>query len=206
MKWSCYKLSNFEKLLKNNFQSTNNKMKKKLLSKSTDDMNKECTYYRSSILDCNCGEVAIESSIYKTKMKCSHMLFRSIQKGEKIEEIELLKCPQIKIEYQYELITGSKMSISFNLINGERQKQDYQRDEILIKHAARTIKKYSHCKDKLPQNIEYVDQKLRPNIHNDSIFIGQFPLSFYSVVSGGIYKFSGQIKDLQQNDDDDFFM
>ena len=204
IKWSNYKLSNFEKLLQKNFNYTNNKMKRKLLSKSSNDMNKECAYYKSSIFHCNCGEVAIESSIYKTKMKCSHMLFKCIQKGEKIENIEFPKCPQIKIKYKTKIkpIGKSKMNVSFNFINGEKQKQDLKRDEILIKHAARTIKKYSYCKDKLPQIIEYLDQKLKPNIHNDIIFIGQFPLSFYSAVSGDIYKFSGQIKDIQPNDDD----
>lgn len=206
MKWMNYKLSNFEKLLQKNFNYTHNKMKRKLRSKSIDDMKKECTYYQSSTFHCNCGEVAIESSMYKTQMKCSHMLFKCVQKGEKLEEVELPKCPQIKIKYKNknELIGGSEMSISFNLMSGEKQKQDYQRDEILIKHAARTIKKYTHCKDKLPQIIEYVDEKLRPHIHNDTTFIGQFPLCSYSVVSGGIYQFSGQIKSIQQNDDDDF--
>ena len=92
MKWSNYKLSNFEKLLQKNFHSTNNKMKRKLLSKRTDDMIKECAYYQSTRFDCNCGE----SNIYKTKTKCTHML--CIQKGETVEDIELPKFPQMKIK------------------------------------------------------------------------------------------------------------
>ena len=56
--------------------------------------------------------------------------------------------------------------------------------------AAKTIKKFSHCKDKLPAIIEFLNETLKPNLHQDYSFIGQLPLSFYSAVSSAIYKFS----------------
>ena len=75
-------------------------MKYKFLSKSPNYMIKECSYYKSTMISCNCGEVTLESSLYKTKMKCPYMIFRCIQNGEKIETIELPKCPKIKLKYK----------------------------------------------------------------------------------------------------------
>ena len=134
------------------------------------------------------------------------MIFKCIQNGEKIETLEFPKCPKIKLKYKtrFTSILDKKMNVEFNFLDGTKQKRDFERDEILIKHAARTIKKYSHCKEKLPEITEFLDKNLRPKIHEDDIFIGQFPLSFYSAVSGGIYKFSGQIEDFQfENDESD---
>ena len=64
-------------------------------------------YYQSTMFDCNCGEVAFESSIYKAKMKCSHMLFKCVQKGEKIEN---------NIKYQSEATPIGKAQMNVRLI------------------------------------------------------------------------------------------
>lgn len=72
---------------------------KKLHSKSLNDMINECKYYQSTIFTCNCGEVSLESKLYQTPLKCSHMLFCHIQNGENLDAIELPKRPDIKLQF-----------------------------------------------------------------------------------------------------------
>ena len=69
-----------------------------------------------------------------------------------------------------------------------------------MKYAAKTIKKFSQCKDKLPVIFQYLNETLRSNLHQDDSFIGPFPLPFYSAVSSGIYKFSQIIKEFDDED------
>lgn len=132
------------------------------------------------------------------------MLYCCTQKGESIDKIELPKSPTIKIKYKEHksLISHEKINVQYNFLDGKKQKKSMERDEILLNHAARTIKKYSQCKEKLPEIKKFLDEILRPKIHDDDTFIGNFPLSFYSAVSAGIFKFSGQIQDIQYDDDE----
>lgn len=99
VKWSNRKISNFQKLLSKNFDYIVNKSIKKLQSKSSNDMIKECKYYQSTMFTCNCGEVSLESKLYRTPLKCSHMLFCHLQNGENLDAIELPKCPDIKLQF-----------------------------------------------------------------------------------------------------------
>ena len=80
---------------------------------------------------------------------------------------------------------------SIFLMVKSKKKKDSERDEIHIKHAARTIKKYSHSKEKLLIIIDYLNRNLRPKIHDDDIFIDQYLLLF-----------RGQIKDIYIDNDD----
>ena len=108
-------------------------MIKKVKSINNIDMEKECDYYQSTIFHCNCGEVAMESSMYQTQMLCSHMLYRYIQKGIKIEEVEFPKFPRIKIQYNTNNnLIENKINIPFNFMNGEKQMQDYMEEMICL--------------------------------------------------------------------------
>ena len=42
------------------------------------------------------------------------------------------------------------MNVEFNFLDGKKKKKkkDFERDEMIIKHASRTIKKYRNCKEK----------------------------------------------------------
>ena len=60
-------------LLKKNFEYTINKSKRKVISKSDNELLRECSYYKSTMISCECGEVALESALYHTKLKCSHL-------------------------------------------------------------------------------------------------------------------------------------
>lgn len=70
-------------------------------------------------------------------------------------------------------------------------------------HAARTIKKYAQYNEKIPLIKKFLEKTLKPKLRHDNTFIGPFPLSYYSSVSSGIYKFSNKIEDNHISDDDD---
>ena len=70
-----------------------------------------------------------------------------------------------------------------------------------MKHAAKTIKKFSQCKEKLPLIIEYLNETLLTKLQQDDTFIGSLPSSFYSAVSSGIYKFSGIFRDIDDDEE-----
>ena len=97
----------------------------------------------------------------------------------------------------------TKLTIKYNKIIPKKKSQDYDRDQILLRHAARTIKKYSKCDEKIPLILEFLEKTLTPKIHDDETFIGSYPLSYYTAVSSGIYKFSGKIEEINFDDDDD---
>lgn len=40
------------------------------------------------------------------------------------------------------------MNVEFNSLDEKKKKKDFERDEMIIKHASRTIKKYRNCKEK----------------------------------------------------------
>ena len=62
--------------------------------KNDDDMEKECKYYHSTEKKCLCGELSLESQLYRTEMLCSHMIYCQIKKGKKIDKINFPKCPK----------------------------------------------------------------------------------------------------------------
>lgn len=85
----------------------------------------------------------------------------------------------------------------------ENKKKYQNDDDILMMHAARTIKKYAQCNEKIPLIKKFLEKTLKPKLHHDNTFIGPFPLSYYSSVSSGIYKFSNKIEDNHISDDSD---
>ena len=93
--------------------------------------------------------------------------------------------------------------IEYNEIEFGNKKKKIDEDDFLLRTAARTIKRYSQCKEKIPFITEFLNRTLKPNLHNDDTFIGPFPLSYYSAVSAGIYKFSKKIEDIDFDTDSD---
>lgn len=148
------------------------------------------------MISCQCGEVALESALYHTKIKCSHRLFLCLKNGESLDNISP-KCPNVILLYRPLKFLAQNSIIEYKIITHKNQNKNNDQDEYLMKHAAKTIKKFSHCNDKLPVIIEYLNETLKPYLHPDNSFIGPFPLSFYSAVSSGIYKFSQIIQDFE---------
>lgn len=203
IKWLNRKKTNFGKLLNKNFIYSTNKAKRKVLSKSESDMIKECQYYHSSANKCMCRELALESKMYRTQMMCSHMIYCHIKNGKSIEEIQFPKCPDVKLDYipcQF-LNKSLRFEVEYNEIIQKKKTQDLDRDQKILNHSAKTIKKYSNCKEKMPKILECLDKSLKPKLHADDAFIGSFPLSFYSVVSSGIFKFCEEIEDINIDND-----
>ena len=159
-------------LLKKNFEYTINKSKRKVISKSDNELLRECSYYKSTMISCECGEVALESALYHTKLK-----YRPIFQLE----------DENKIEY--------------NEITPKKKNKNDKYIDFLMKHAAKTIKKFSQCKVKLPLIIEYLNETQITKLQHDDTFIGSLPSSFYSAVSSGIYKFSGIFRDIDDDEE-----
>ena len=108
-------------LLKKNFEYTINKSKRKVISKSDNELLRECSYYKSTMISCECGEVALESALYHTKLKCSHMMFCSVQKGEILEKITS-ECPNITLKYRPIFQLEDENKIEYNEITPKKKK------------------------------------------------------------------------------------
>ena len=100
IKWSNRKISSFTKLLNKNFNYSTNKAKKKFLSKCDSDLIRECEYYHSTSEKCLCGELTLESNLYRTQMICSHMIHCHTKNGISKDEIQFPTCPDVKLNYK----------------------------------------------------------------------------------------------------------
>ena len=67
------------------------------------------------MISCQCGEVALESSLYHTNLKCSHQLFQCLKHGETLDKISP-ECPNITLLYHpFMRLTQRLNIIKFNM-------------------------------------------------------------------------------------------
>ena len=89
----------------------------------------------------------------------------------------------------------NEFKLTTNIVPRERTAQSYDELKILKESAVKTIKKFSHCKDKTSISL-YVDENL--SAIGESFANGK-PMNYHSVVHNGILRYTQMRKNTREN-------
>ena len=174
----------FKDRVKQVYNNTRRSVNKKVARLSNERMQYECSCYKTTVDKCLCGETIFESTLLKINIPCSHRVSKGATFPE-LPDFNLIMNPSI-----------NEFKLTTNIIPRERRAQSYDEIKILKENAVKTIKKYSHSKDKASIT-QYVDENL--STIGESFANGK-PMNYHSVVHNGIIRYTKMLKTKEKID------
>ena len=165
----------FKESIEHNYNNTKRRIKSHHDSiVRLQEMDSQMKFYSTSEANCECGETAIESAMYRCNIPCSHQ-FHIVQKFPQLPEFIDLKIfgNTEKLEFEYE----EKPAVTQELEKSENDKQIFQ--------AVQTIRRLSHYKNK-NEIREFVQSTME---HKDIFVFGQ-SIGLLQTICEGIRKFT----------------
>lgn len=155
----------FQRIRRNVLRRTNNCPR--------EEMQKEIISFNTNIEHCDCGETALESSMYRTPIPCSHMVFCGA-KFPRLPDVDMRLRPcWIKSKFEYTVVQRT------------RDPPPSNKQAKLKEVAVKNIKRYSHYRKKAEIH-EFVEQ----NYDDGHGFVLGKPIGFYRLIHKGIVFFS----------------
>ena len=165
----------FSEHVKHSYQRIKRNIMRKAKLYSKDEMQKEIDSFKSTIENCTCGETALESSMYRIRIPCSHMIFCGAE-FPPLPDIDLKLHPYTE---------WSKSKFEFTVVERSHDHPSITRHAKLKEIAIKNIKRYSHYRKKAEIQ-EFVEQ----NFDDEQGYVLGKPIGFYRLTHRGIIHFS----------------
>ena len=171
------KYNSVEERIRHNYNEIKRKTRNKHLNTPIIELDKMCTFYSTTMMQCKCGENKLESANFNLDIPCHHRLY----KGASFPSL-----PKMTFDFTLsydELIIDEPIYVQADQ-NSIRFDRYFSEKDYIIK----TIRFFSKYKN-VNQIKNFVETRFRTNENRYGIFIRNQDISIIQVVEEGIHHF-----------------